>query len=826
MKMKSKSLVALLLVLGMSLGLAACGGTGQSDKDNASKSDPEVTPEYVYVAEFDKFVEDTDKYINVQEFTDDGFYATSWEKVGENIPEGVTPQYEGQYDVYSTFLYFVDDSGKLNKLENYVPIQPEENTEGYKDFSSGSSLSGMVLSSDGSIAAIEYKYTSWYEGPDNIDRNSEEYWQYQKYSQKYFLRWLESDGTERSIVEISVNPDEYLDASRMKLDDKGNIVVATGTGLRAIASDGKESYFAQSDGYIDTIVQLPDGRIAAMMWNDAEQKQLLSVVDTSTGAFTDSYPATFNSTNMTTGNSQYDLFYTSGTNFYGYNIDEEAPVKLFNWLSCDVNGESMYKIKVSDDGVLTGVINNWDSTTETFSYEKVTIKRMPYDSVPHKEIISMAALRLDYNVLNQIIAFNRDNDKYRIEVTDYSEYNNNTQASVARATMGSSPVNPNENAGQTKLNTEIMAGNVPDIFCLSGLNYNQLASKGLLEDLYPFIDADKELSREDFFQNVFSAMEVDGKLCATVSNFYINTVLGASAIVGDEPGWTYDEFNAALASMPEGCTAFDTYVTKNDILQNCLALDMDDFVNWGSGQCSFDSQQFIDLLEFANQFPSSFDWENHEWSEEESVVNRLSQGKQMLVQTSYYNLQDVLYNNYTQYMGGAVTYIGFPTSNGTGNMLGVTDGGFAMSSKSQYKDVIWEFMRSFFKADYQKSMWGLPSNRAVFEEQANKAMTIEYQKDASGNILLDEQGEKIPIARYSVWNEDTGESEDIYAMTEEQVQQVRDLISTTSKVADYNSSIFGIVNEQVSAYFEGQKTAQDVAKLIQSKANIFVNEQR
>ena len=56
--------------------------------------------------------------------------------------------------------------------------------------------------------------------------------------------------------------------------------------------------------------------------------------------------------------------------------------------------------------------------------------------------------------------------------------------------------------------------------------------------------------------------------------------------------------------------------------------------------------------------------------------------------------------------------------------------------------------------------------------------------------------------------------------------EIRELIETTTKAADYNDSIFNIVNEQAAAFFEGQKTAEDVARLIQSKANIYVNEQR
>ena len=44
--------------------------------------------------------------------------------------------------------------------------------------------------------------------------------------------------------------------------------------------------------------------------------------------------------------------------------------------------------------------------------------------------------------------------------------------------------------------------------------------------------------------------------------------------------------------------------------------------------CCFDSQQFIDLLNFANRFPESFDWENYDYSTEESTTSRIAQGKQ------------------------------------------------------------------------------------------------------------------------------------------------------------------------------------------------------
>lgn len=806
--MRKRNCIAMLLVLAMCLSLAACGG----DKTESKSEKPGTTPapEFVYAAEFTDFMTDQENYVSPSVYTDDGFYATSYEKVGEKIPEGVTPQWEGQYDVYQSVLYFVSNDGKVNKVEKYAPIEPEENTDGKADFNSSCDLSGLVLANDGSLIAIEQMWTSWFEGPEGMTRENEEYWNYQKYSQRYFIRKLDKDGTELSRAEITVDENSYLRTYGMQVDDKDNLVFATDTGVRAIAPDGTDSYTITDSSfqYVDNLFKLKDGRLAALVYG--EKGQELVIIDTEKGAFGESVNADFNAYNLIPGTGDYDLYYTSGANFYGFNMEKGESEKLFSWLSCDVNGDRLSSINVDSDGVITGFIGEWDETDQTYDMQRVTVKKVPYDSVPHKEIITMACIYYDYNVVDQLLKFNRANDKYRIELKDYSEYNTDEDYTL----------------GQTKLNTEILAGNVPDILSINGLNYTQLASKGILEDLYPYIDADEELNREDFFQNVLGAMEVNGKLCVTVPTFVIDAVAGAAKVVGDEPGWTYDELKAALATMPEGCTVLDRYTTKGDILQSCLALDMDSFVDWGTGACHFDSEQFIDLLEFANSFPTDFDWDNYEYSEEDDLSLRLSQGRQMLVRTSVYSIEDLMYNNYEQYFGGDMTYIGLPSMSGTGNMISSMRSGYAMSAKSEYKDVIWQFLRTFFTEEYQEKSWSLPSSRKVFEKKLKDACTIQYQQDMDGNYILDDKGEKIPIERARVYNPATGEDEKVYCLSEKQAAKITELIETTTKVGNYDSDIFSIVSEQAQAYFEGQKSAEEVARLIQSKANIFVNEQR
>ena len=479
----------------------------------------------------------------------------------------------------------------------------------------------------------------------------------------------------------------------------------------------------------------------------------------------------------------------------------------FAWISCDVNSNALQLVSVREDGVVEGFIGNYDEDADDYSFEYVSVSKVPYDSVPHKESLSMAVMYLDYHTQNAIIDFNRSNDKVRIDVRDYSEYNTEDDYS----------------AGLTKLTTEIMAGNMPDILSVAeSIPYRQLAAKGLLEDLYPYIDADGQLSRGDFFPNVLSAMELDGKLYAACAGFSVNTAVGASSVVGDTPGWTYDDYYAALATMPEGCEGFDIGVDRDTMLEVCLALDMTDYVDWAAGTCNFDSEDFVKVLDFCKPFPDASYYENYEYTAEDSAANRVAQGKQMLCVATFTST-DFFYMDYDKVFGGQATCIGFPTNNGVGNTLAMLES-YAMSSTCHNKEAAWQFLRGFLTEEYQMEGYYLPTNQKTFEKQLEKAMEVEYEKDANGNYRLDENGERIPVSRGSVY--DGMETYDIYATTPRQAQMLRDVIASATKMMDYDTSIINIVKEEAAAYFAGQKTAQEVCKLIQSKANIYINEQK
>ena len=62
-------------------------------------------------------------------------------------------------------------------------------------------------------------------------------------------------------------------------------------------------------------------------------------------------------------------------------------------------------------------------------------------------------------------------------------------------------------------------------------------------------------------------------------------------------------------------------------------------------------------------------------------------------------------------------------------------------------------------------------------------------------------------------------------MTQEQVDQILDLINTTTAVYGYDESILNIISDEAAAYFAGEKSLDDTANMIQSRVNLYVAEQ-
>ena len=239
-----------------------------------------------------------------------------------------------------------------------------------------------------------------------------------------------------------------------------------------------------------------------------------------------------------------------------------------------------------------------------------------------------------------------------------------------------------------------------------------------------------------------------------------------------------------------------------------------DFIDVSTGKCAFDTENFIAMLEFAKTLPQEL---NEDYYGEEFWMTYDSQYREdrTILMNCYVSEPRDMNRNINGYFGEEISYIGFPTDSGNGSVL-AANSQYVISAKSANLEGAWEFVRYYLTEEYQKEMsYELPVDKAIFMEKVNETMENPY--------YVDEDGVKTEYEDTFYINE---ESIPLPNMSQEQVNEFVSFIEGINKPAYYNEDIQNIITEEAEAFFSGQKTAQDVAAIIQSRAQIFVNENR
>lgn len=487
------------------------------------------------------------------------------------------------------------------------------------------------------------------------------------------------------------------------------------------------------------------------------------------------------------------LYSSDGLVFGPYDIMTGVITPLLNWIDCDINSNQTNNIiALSNEEI---VVDSYDYTLETRQLIRLT--QVPVSEIPKSTNITYACTWLGYEIKNAIISFNRTNGAYRIIVKDYSQYS----------------TNDDWQGGYTKLNNDIIAGDIPDIISLDSLNVKSYTSKGLLADLYPFIDSDPDIGREYFTDGVLNAMEQDGKLYQIGLSFYIQTLAGLNSVVGDTPGWTMEQMMAAYKTLPEGAQLLQ-WMTKESFISNFLNYCLDDYVNYETGKCNFTSDDFIRMLELANTFPENYDDYYDEDYEYLSDSRRMKNGDLMLTRIYISGMSDYKWNM-AEYTGTDLTFIGYPRSSGVGHNAYLNTP-LAVSAKSKYQDGAWQFLKFLIGEEYQSTLtWQFPMSQSAYDELAKTAMEPSY--------YIDEKGEKVEYED-TYWIDD--EEVSLPPMTQENVDTVSNLIKSIDSFTSYqyDETMMTIISEETAAYFAGTKSAQDVANLIQNRVSTYIME--
>ena len=794
---------ALLLALTLTLGLAACG----KDKDNGTE---QLTGK-VYVPEFLDFNLDVE-YISGGCATGDAVYLMGSKSQEREETDPATGEILYYYDeIYSLYRIPLDGSDPV-KLEAYQPTALPEGAEG------NVGVESITAADDGTIWLTEHVGVYTFDLPENFDSEADDKWNYHTYEESIIRRQLDASGNEIGRVDISDLAGklgvEYVYANLF--DRAGNLYAVTETEIIMLDPQLNKVFSVEGEDIAGSPTLLSNGRLGLLNYIYDEEKETgawtMKTVDPEAQDWGEEYTLPENAYNAYPGGGEYLFYYQNGDSIYGYKAGAAEGEKIFSWIDSDINRSNMEFFSFLPDGRVVVVTREWQS--DNSKVELAIMTATDRSELPEKTTLTYATMYLGYDVRSQIIEFNKTSDKYRIEVRDYSEF----------ATAEDS------SAGLTRLNTEIVAGNVPDMLETSSIPLRQYAAKGLLEDLWPFIEGDTDIGgRAGVMEHVLNAAEQDGKLYEIFTNFAIRTVAGPKNIVGDRMSWTLADLQEALAKMPEGCAIFGQTDTKTDMLSNVMAQNADSFVDWSTGQCRFDSEDFKSLLAFCNSFPAEYDWENSQ-DEWEDPYTRIISGKQMLTSVYFSQLRwDFLENDGLFKSQGGAAFIGYPREDGGVGSGFTTNGGVAMSAACKDKEGAWSFMRTRLlsqSTDEESARYwsNFPVNKADFDKMVEEAMTVQYEQDENGQPLLDENGQPIEI-KETWWISDDLQLEQ-GAVTQEQYDRFMALYNAVDSVYYFDEAIYDIVADMAGAYFAGDRSLDDTAAQIQSRVTLYVNENR
>lgn len=841
--MKTKRIFALLLAALMIVGLfAGCSKDGTKDPGKTDSSGSlidqtkpsQTTAKYAYKADYlDLTMPDGVQYLNQICAAGTTLYASVGIQ-GEEIvnTDPTTGETWSYYNTRLSMLTIDPDTGTCTELTNLDLPQVPEGAEGSVD------CYNMIGSDDGTLWMLVNVYATQYELPDDFDPNTDSKWNYPSTDiNGSYLMHIAADGSTIASLDLSdTNNEDNEDGmsgnlSSFAVDAAGNLYVSDYNNIYVLDAEGNVQFKLDGSQYNGSLCRLNAQQVGVMWYNytddvnaSDENGQYFVPIDLETKDWGEKVKLPSNVWSIFPGDDAYDFYYAYNNNIYGYAAKTDTKDKLVDWLACDVDTNNMSGYAMLSDSRVAALMQDW--STDPTTYQLIVLHRVDASEIKEKKVLTLACMYLDWNLRSMIVEYNKTNDEYRINVVDYSEY----------------ATDDDYNAGVTKLTTEIISGSVPDIFLTSNLPIDKYAAKGVIADLNTFMDGGNGLSRDYFVPQVMSALEKDGKLYELPTSFSVQTAYALSSIASQYDTWNVAAVQDAMTQLQEGATVFSNGWTKNTALSNCLSRNLSAFVDWTTGKCEFDSEAFQQLLAFCNSFPaetsdgdgaiayaSSADIavDDAMW---ESDATRITNGKQLMSTIGMYSFDSYIWNVYA--IRDKITFTGYPTEDGSGSSFELQMP-MAISSVTKYPDAAWDFVCSIIKKmntiDENNYYYGFPISQAAFDAEMTDIMTEQYQLDENGEqVDWDGDGEPDKAIRGSYETMENGETvyKDVYALTQEDIDQILGVINSTRSVYDYDQEILDIITDEVAAYFAGDKDVQTTANMIQSRVNLYVQEQR
>lgn len=352
-----------------------------------------------------------------------------------------------------------------------------------------------------------------------------------------------------------------------------------------------------------------------------------------------------------------------------------------------------------------------------------------------------------------------------------------------------------EEAFRDRILAEMTSGGGPDLLYLSREDLLLLQGKGMLADLGELLSAD---TLGELLPGALELGQMEGVQAGIPAEVYVHTVVTLPEI-WDADSWSLGDI-LDLMKDPGRASSMEAILptTGGGQLYYLALLDLGHsaFIDWENHSCCFSSEEFIELLKILKEHSL----------EETLVMDRdwelLLEGKCLGVVN--YIQSFIFYEGTYDDYGEEIRATGFPSETGNGNYLRA-NGIFAVNANSIQKEAVAAFLEYALSEEGQSFCSYSNARKNMLTEDM-----VRY--DEFGAWLLVGNNGSVQIA--------TKKDGSTY------IREYNAFLESCTALPDSYEQLRNIIEEEADAFFEGDKPAEEAARIIQERVQNYLDELR
>lgn len=536
--------------------------------------------------------------------------------------------------------------------------------------------------------------------------------------------------------------------------------------------------------------------------------------------------------------SANDILHTSDGVFY---TDHDAvtavwdgtPTQILNW---EASGYRMTDVEFVQAVGRDSFLVRYDDRLRGETYPALLVHKEPEKViVPEPIRVAMVGMHVfgqrDPRVILQesVLAFNRENPYYCIELTDYD------------AVYYGEPGSPIPTAGRadTRFDTfarDLTAGKTYDVY-LFGSEYDGAAA---LEEKNLFADVRRLCERTDYITALQSAWSTQEDVVYRIPmSMTASALVTPSDTLASGDAFTYDTLMTLGETLPTGESLF-----SDDVSDALFSISQYDFIDTANKNCSFDSPEYANFLDFCAMLESSvmtgkvsgyYDYTLGRTSDASFIpdvlVDSLKNGRLKFYQWHMNSLQSLTsFYFLNRAVGGDLTFCGYPTAVGD-SLYVAADVTMALANGLSLGSGAYAYLEFLLSDTIQTAPaltdHALPVTRGALDKLLSYG--YHYYSDDADSLARAENGIRIHCEAVTSLPIEAmeqilaGYRHEIHVTKAERDRLYQYLCETDMRGAG-DTVIRSIIAEELSYVTQGVRTVEEAGKIIQSRVWIYLNE--